>query len=233
MKHFIIMVYSIFILFNKNPRDITITYQTQKTLPNSLIHKTYIVIEKQDDLEIFHGYYSFPNLPQTFHDAQSINSFYQTQFEKEYNKMKVLRNAAHQNILPLNTVYAYDHTFEVTFLSKHFLSILENTYTYAGGAHPDITNEAHTFSLQTGKEINLADLFLLSDIETDDYIKKFIINEIHKNPDEYFPDAIETLQNTPLDKFKFYINKYGIRIFFNPDEISPYVNGIVEFSIPI
>lgn len=213
-------------------KPITITSQTQKKLPNDIIHVTQSLNSYLNGTETFHGYYAYPVFPETFQHSSALNNFYKAKQKKDYKEIAQFRNSSYENTLQADRVYAYDHTFEVTFLSKHFLSILENTYTYTGGAHPNSTTEAHTFSLLTGKELTLENLFLGTRADIEKKVKQFLYQELEKNPDDYFPDAKKTIADTSLDSFHFYISKDGIVIFFNPYEISPYVRGLVEFRFP-
>lgn len=215
------------------PKNITTTsYEIEKTLPNSIIHKTYISNAYLNNTEIFHGYYSWPQFPPSIPSASRLNSYYQEQFFQDYEEMKNIRLNSAERISPQD-VYAYDHTFEVTFLSNQLLSILEDTYLFSGGAQPEIKNEAHTFSLSTGKELNLSDLFSSSKNDIDKWIKDIITKEIRKAPNNYYPDAEKIIQDISLENFNFYISKNGIVVFFNPAEIAPYAGGIVKFLISI
>lgn len=234
MKKFLVLVSMILILdMTTSSYDSYITtFQNERVLPTNIININYIINAYHKNTETFHGYYSRPKFPNTFHNAEILNQFYQDQFYQGYQEMKQIRNSSSENFLAPDVVYAYDHTFEVTFISKHVLSILENTYIFSGGAHPDIINDAHTFSLLTGKEITLKDIFFLY-TDAEKKLKEFITKHILQNQEDYFLDAKKTIQEMPLEKFKFYIDRNGIVVFFNPYEIAPYVRGIVEFVIPM
>ncbi|WP_242939748.1 DUF3298 and DUF4163 domain-containing protein [[Clostridium] polysaccharolyticum] len=180
--------------------------------------------------EVFHAFYSFPQFTSTFTQSAAMNTFYLDKYFTDYKKIASLRDLAVTGTIPLNTSYAYDHTFEITYLSSNFISILENTYEYAGGAHPDSYYEAHTFSLNTGKQLSLSNLFLSSKANTEKTIKNFLIGEIHSKPDEYDSNAIDIVKNMPLESFHFYIKEGNVIIFFNPYEIAPYASGLVKFK---
>lgn len=238
MKLLLIMLFSLIQIFSSQytptmPTITTTSFQTEKNLPNNITHITYVTNSYQNNVESFHSYYSYPSFPPQFPQAEKLNYFYQNQFFKDFKKIQEIRNNANSVTLSENTVCAYDHTFEVQFLSHNFLSILENTYTYCGGLHADSVYEAHTFSLKNGSELKLENLLLGSVTDIEKKIKESIINSIKAAPDDFFPDAIEIVHNMPLDSFHFYINQNGIIIFFNTYEITPYAKGYVEFNIPI
>lgn len=225
-------LFTTFVLCSANSnRTITITNHTTKILPNDIIHTTTALNTYKNNIEILHAYYSYPQFPDTFKQSIMLNQFYISQLYNDYKTIQELRNSALENEIPPNLSYAYDHTFEVTLLTDHFLSILENDYQYAGGAQPDTSSKAHTFSLQTGRELTLESLFIKPRADIEKQIKAYIIEEIKKHPDDYYPDAAFTISNMSLDNFQFFLNKEGITIFFNPFEISPYARGIVKFPL--
>lgn len=145
------------------------TYQTEKVLPSTIIHKTLVINSYVKNKETFHGY--------------------------------------------------------------KYLSFLENTYTFSGGAHPDIQNRAHTFSLITGKELTLEDLFPIPKEALENKIKNWIFDVIKNNPEEYYPDAANIIDSMQLESFNFYIKNNHVVIFFNPYDIAPYAKGLTEFII--
>lgn len=212
---------------------ITTSTQTQKILPNDIIQITTALNTYKNGIEVLHAYYSYPQFPDSFKQSVALNQFYTKQLYNDYKNIQELRNTALENEIPPNLSYAYDHTFEVTFLTNHFLSILENDYQYAGGAQPDTSSKAHTFSLQTGRELTLESLFLKPRADIENKIKDYIIEEIKKHPDDYYPDAAFTISNMSLESFQFFLDKKGITIFFNPFEISPYARGIVKFPLKL
>lgn len=215
---------------NHFPNTYTITIQTSKLLPNQIIHTTNAMYAFKNDTEILHAFYSFPWFTNKSKQANRLNAYYQQKMFNDYKKIVQLREQAMENTIPPNTSYAYDHTFEVTFLSYNFVSIMENTYEYAGGAHPESTYDAHTFSLKTGKELTLRNLFLSPNDKIEKQIKQKIIKAIRQTPEDYSPDAINIIENKTLDSFSFYIKDNAIVIYFNPYEIAPYARGLVEFK---
>lgn len=217
-------------LYTMHCHCFTTTEQVQKVLPDNIIHTTVSSHTYKDDKEILHAYYAYPQFHSTYKQAHRLNSFYLAKMIRDYNKIKAIRDSAIQLPLQDDMVYAFDHTFEVTYHSDTIISILENTYEYAGGAHPDYSLDAHTFSLQSGKELNLEFFFQENKYKLEKKIKHYIIEEIQSEPEDYYSNAIEIITNRPLDSFRFYLKNKTLVIFFNPYEIAPYSRGIVEFS---
>jgi AAA15 family ATPase/GTPase len=126
--------------------------------------------------------------------------------------------------------YEAQTTYAVHFLNCNLLSLTMDLYSYTGGAHGNTIRLAFNYDLKTGKELGYKDIFR----ECVDY-KKVIIDEVSKkimsNPENFFPDALETVKNF-TDEQPFYITKDGIVVFYGLYEIAPYVAGIQEFFIP-
>lgn len=210
----------------------TLSFQTKKTLPSKAIATTYVTKSFQNATEVFHGYYSYPQFPTYCPQADALNRFYLNQYINAYREMSDIRSTAFLNILPANTVYAYDHTFEISYNTKEYISIVENTISYAGGAQPSDFTQAHTFSLSDGLEKPLTYFLQLASISEVTF-RDSLIKAVRKSTDIFSPSAEQFLANKDLDSFSFYIDRKGIIIFFNPSEIAPSVQGIVKFQLPL
>lgn len=220
--------------FHTNFRNTyTFIEQFQKILPDNTMQITHSIHTHANSNEVMHAYYSYPQFLPTMKHSEKLNNFYLKKLSQDYNSINILRETAINSPLSGNHVYAYDHTFEITYHSANLISILENTYEYAGGTHPDNYLEANTFSLQTGEVLPLGDLFHNSKPETEKRIKNYIIEEINLNPEDYYPDTPETISGLSLDSFHYYLKNGALIIFFNPYEIAPYPRGVVEFTFPI
>ncbi|WP_291581646.1 RsiV family protein [Clostridium sp. UBA6640] len=82
--------------------------------------------------------------------------------------------------------------------------------------------------INKGRILNLYDIFY----EKDNYVEvinRNIKTELEEKGNVYFVDKFATInENT-----KFYIEENNIVVYFNMNEISPYVIGIPEFKIPL
>lgn len=210
----------------------TLAFQTEKMLPTNVIATTYVTRSFQNATEVFHGYYTYPRFPASYPQADKLNQFYLNQYTSGYREMSDIRSAAFLNVLPANTVYAYDHTFEIPNSTKDYISIVENTISYAGGAQPSDFTEAHTFSLKDGLEKSLS-YFLQHASINEETFRNSLIRSLKDNPDIFPPNTEQLLVNKDLDSFSFYVNDKGIVIFFNPGEIAPSAQGIVKFQLPL
>ncbi|HCF50858.1 MAG TPA: DUF3298/DUF4163 domain-containing protein, partial [Syntrophomonas sp.] len=63
------------------------------------------------------------------------------------------------------------------------------------------------------------------------YIKKKIIEQIRENPDIYFDNYEELVEQT-FNINSFYCTSQGVVVYFQQYDIAPYASGIREFLLP-
>lgn len=102
---------------------------------------------------------------------------------------------------------------------------------YTGGAHGMYGTECHTYSLNDGFELSLADLFNQSELQRfDTLIREKIATQYHAATDDelveagFFPEYIAPTEN-------FLLRPDGITFYYNPYDIGCYALGAVEVSI--
>ena len=126
--------------------------------------------------------------------------------------------------------YDVKTVYDVRYLDKDVLSLTVDKYQYTGGAHGMTFRTAYNYDLCTGKELGYQDIFK----DYPDY-KKVIVDRITeailKNPEDYFSDAVDTVEKFTDDQ-PFYITDEGIVVYYGLYEIAPYAAGIREFLIP-
>lgn len=129
--------------------------------------------------------------------------------------------------------YEEDYTKEIwgdykVKLNKHNLfSLLIYINSYSKGAAHGLTAlKAMTFDVQSGKNYELADLF----INNSNYVNR--INKVIKEEmvEKDIPLLVEF--ETIDKKQDFYLTKDALIVFFQLYEYTPYAYGIPEFTIP-
>lgn len=110
----------------------------------------------------------------------------------------------------------------------NIISFYIDYYQFTGGAHGITTRMSYNIDKNSGKEIELKDLFD-SNYDYKSVINKEISRQIAKDPDRYFPgkDGFKGIS----DNQSYYIKNNIITIYFAPYEIAPYASGIPEFNI--
>lgn len=120
--------------------------------------------------------------------------------------------------------------YKVTYRNENILSIIEEVYSYNGGAHGIMEKFAYNFDLNTGKYGELKDFF----DEREDY-RKVILDEVReqikKEPEIYFDNVLANLNGIAFDH-RFYLTDDGIVVYYDVYDIAPYSSGIREFKIP-
>lgn len=102
---------------------------------------------------------------------------------------------------------------------------------YTGGAHGMYGTECHTYSLNDGFELSLADLFSEGELQRlDELIHEKIASQYNTPTDEalieagFFPEYIAPTEN-------FLLQPEGITFYYNPYDIGCYALGAVDVTI--
>jgi hypothetical protein len=137
--------------------------------------------------------------------------------------------------------WIFEISYTPNFISKSIVSINENSYVYAGGAHGNGFIRGLNYHLNPLFEISLADLFDYDDHnKVLDFISKYCYEELRKIHNEWLPSDEEEMQNqTPDTLFwegslkpewenfnTFFIKRNGIEIIFNTYSVSAYAFGV-------
>lgn len=121
-------------------------------------------------------------------------------------------------------------TFTATYNKACIISLYLDNYQYTGGAHGSTVRTSRTWNLKTGKTIKLRELYKCSG-DYKSYIKKKIIEQIKENPDIYFENYEELVEQT-FNVNNFYSTPQGVVVYFQQYDIAPYSSGIREFLLP-
>lgn len=112
--------------------------------------------------------------------------------------------------------------------SDDFISILEEHYVYAGGAHGSTIRYPRNIDTLSGKTVQLSDLFADESFKTE--LNRQIDLILESNKDEY-SDLWEHPKIT--SETNFYICDKRLVVFFQPYELSYYARGFIEFPIKL
>jgi hypothetical protein len=125
---------------------------------------------------------------------------------------------------------ATDYSFK--YLKDNIMSMTVDLYAFTGGAHGNTNRVPYNINTDTGKNIQLKDLFKKG------YNYKSVINaEIKRQmplkKDMMFFTEKNMAFNSISDNQNYYIKDGKIVIYFSQYEIAPYVSGFPEFEIPV
>ncbi len=121
-------------------------------------------------------------------------------------------------------------------LDENVVSFGLESYSYMGGAHPNMVVHGFVFDTQTGEKLSFADV--VEDVDAaSETVVRFLLEETAKLDESmetgsiFFDGYEETLQSYPKED-KWYLGEDGFHIFIDTYEIAPYVAGNFDFVIP-
>lgn len=125
----------------------------------------------------------------------------------------------------------YGSYFDYT-RSGELLSVWITSEDYSGGAHGMRWMHPFTVNTRTGESYaSLSSLFRDPDTELKKVTDR-ILEQIQKQPDNYFPDAAKTV-GEKNGNYSFYLDGSNLVVFFDLYEILPYAGGFATFSFPL
>lgn len=171
--------------------------------------------------------------------SQKINNYYEESQKKQEEKIKEYLEYATDNFTLLNTDqvkywngYGLGDTYSSERVDHTVLSIVDDTYEYAGGAHPNTTRTAQNFDTVTG------DILTLKDVLTDEkkgieFINDYLLKKMKESEDKegFFEDYESSVKDILTDQ-TWYFSDEGFVVISNVYIVSPYAAGIHEYVIP-
>lgn len=120
--------------------------------------------------------------------------------------------------------------FDVTYDKNDLISISIEFYEFTGGAHGMTYLKSYNYSLTTGEEILLNDLFN-KNIDYKKIINTYIETYIKENEDLFFKgeEGFKGIKNNQ----SYYITNDSLVVYFKIYEIAPYYVSIPKFEIPL
>lgn len=120
----------------------------------------------------------------------------------------------------------------IYYMDGRYLSFTQENYDYTGGAHGMPYWICYTFDLETGNELMLSDIVAEDEETLKEIVTRYFTEIYNENPDEYWDDAVEVVnENTSLQS-PFYLSNDGIVFYYGPYELAPYAGGFKEVVVP-
>ena len=129
---------------------------------------------------------------------------------------------------PENTKAELKTTQNVKYAKNNFLSVVEEEYSFLGGAHGMTMWNAKNIDFTKKKQIYLGDLF--ADQNYENILNNMIDNLLQTNKEEY-SELWEHPRIQEEHQYNFYITDTDLVIYFHPYELSYYARGFVEFPL--
>lgn len=127
--------------------------------------------------------------------------------------------------------YENNVTAAVSYDANHIISVTQEQYSYAGGAHGNTTLTAHSFGTKTGDELTLGDIMA---IPNNQIAPKLLVEfQNLKNSDPRYADIdLGAINNKLSANSAYYLTNAGVCVYFNPYEVVYGAVGRVELLIP-
>jgi hypothetical protein len=156
--------------------------------------------------------------------AYATGSFYNTAVNEYINDRK--------NKIPFRT-YTTMKIHEVPYNQNDFLSIFNDIYEFTGGAHGNTVRLANTWSLISGRRVQMGDFFINTTYQSIilGSIMAQINKQLSKGNNIYFDDYQKNVFKY-FDERNFYLTPEGLAVFFPLYTIAPYSSGLVTFVVP-
>jgi len=119
------------------------------------------------------------------------------------------------------------HDEKVIFNQNNILIVSQTDYTFAGGAHGNYNTTYRHYDLEKNKLITVNDVFVKGYEKT---VKPLLMNAFKEmNLAPIFIDTKKGIELSP----DFRITPEKIYFLYQPYEIAPYAQGVVELGIPV
>jgi hypothetical protein len=127
--------------------------------------------------------------------------------------------------------------YEIKSASPRYLSYIQKTTTYLGGAHDNVVWTAGNYDLSTGNPVTLDDLFA-TDADYQSRLTTLIgwqqagVARLKAHVTGHTPTPVQAVTVTGAEKF--YVDKErNLGIFYNPGEIAPMSEGVVLYDLSL
>lgn len=135
--------------------------------------------------------------------------------------------------------YADELLGEVVYRTDGLISVLANTYTFLGGAHPNTTARTWSFDLTTGELLTLDALDAQASADSAlgrsliDTLASEIVNRIYEEGlDDYLYDDFYSYVYDLSSNAHFCFGESGMTVIFDTYILGPYASGPQTFEIP-
>lgn len=125
-------------------------------------------------------------------------------------------------------VNSFRITFNAETVSKEYISLLFDEYTFTGGAHGMTVRTSDTWNMKKGRRVTLREICLEC---SDKRVIAEIKRQISESSEDDFFDNAEVLAEKYYDSKNFYIKDGDIYIFYPLYSIAPYSSGFKSFKI--
>ncbi len=118
-------------------------------------------------------------------------------------------------------VLTYEATCDSVYILNHAYSVMQNHYTYTGGAHPYSWKEGYTYDMNTGELMTMGEILGCSEETAVEAVvlayKDTIIGQIEEITEESIRGA--------FDDMEYWFDEEGLRVSIAPYIVASYAAG--------
>lgn len=185
--------------------------------------------------------YTVPQVTVTLDDADTakkITDDINSMLTPDESTLDELANSAAEAYAALDEAgreswvpYGLTVTAEVTRGDSSVLSLYCTKSQMSGGPHPSNSSFGLNYNVSTGEKLTAEEL--ASDTGMlDETVSKFVKEAAAGNENASAFYGVDDFADSALDGDGWYFSESGLTVFANPEEIAPYAQGTVVFTVP-
>ena len=200
---------------------------------NRPLANSYIVQKQESYLGVFYRalYLSWPDFRDELTDpgTQKIKAYY----AEEYRKARATSgtpNSLFEGDFIINAPSeSFHYSTQVYSVNRcePYLSVDFFSDWYGGGAHGQQGKSSDVFDLRTGELLALEDIV---DVSASYAMLNAIVEDYLRENNIYIFDEPFDIRETPPSNFR--MTEEGLVLIYNPYEIAPYSEGVIEIPLP-
>ncbi|MDE7267055.1 MAG: RsiV family protein [Lachnospiraceae bacterium] len=199
-------------------------------------------IYKEDDPEVLLGTANFDWIvvDDSYAGAETINTYlYESEVASKWAMFEDDVRMDEEFIAEENREYSLQYSYDssvsnVLYFDGTYVSFIQESYEYYGGAHGLPIWDGYVFNLETGERLLLPDILLsYTEEELKDIVTKYFSEKINRSPSDFWENSEDTVHDmVSLEMTDFALTEDGICFYMHPYCISPYAGGFQKVTIP-
>lgn len=126
--------------------------------------------------------------------------------------------------------YLFNKSFSVTYNNNSYLSFLVTDVEDTNGAHPMTYKYGFNFNTKTGDKIMPWEFLNMTEDKFKNRVREEFICSINKEPEQFFPNALELLDES-LNTAEYCFTNEGVACILPLYSIAPYAGGFKEVTV--
>lgn len=195
-----------------------------------------IYSKEKEEAAIYTENISYLTVDKRFPGADRINrTLYENEVDNVYTISPDIVEEMEKEIKEYGNCLSWSYESKpsnICFFDGRYFSFYQYCYIYEGGAHGMPYWTGYTFDLQTGEELLLNDIISNSEEELKEIVTGYFTDLIAGNPNEFWDDAPQYVEEETDFNSLFYLTEEGIVFYFGPYALACYAAGFQQVTVP-